>query len=81
MSEQLIIAIQEAVQQAVAPLHAELRQLHETLGERALSVTQLAHLAGVSRHTIYRRIDDGTLPVASQNPVRILYSEYRRSLG
>jgi AraC-like DNA-binding protein len=71
----------------IAPLREEVRdlrdeviQLRETLGERALSITELSRLSGKSTNTLYRRIEDGSLPVASTCPIRVLYSEYRRAL-
>ena len=78
--------IEEAVARAVAPLVEEVTmlrdeviQLRETLGERALTLTELSRVCGRSTDTLYRRIQDGSLRAASKRPYRVLYSDYRQA--
>lgn len=87
MSEAELTAIREAVREEMAPLLTQMEDLRhelqaygETLGDKTLSLSQVARKAGKSKRTIERRVEEGKLHViADVKPYRVLFSEYLRA--
>jgi hypothetical protein len=86
--KQFVRLVEDAVERATSPLEEEVedlqmevRLLSERLGDRALSVKEMEALTEgrVSYRTIYRRIKEGRLQTISDEPVRVLFSEFQRA--
>ena len=71
--------VESAVERAIGPLENQIWLLNERLGERALTLAELSALSGKSTDTLYRRIKERKLRVASERPYRVLYADYERA--
>lgn len=82
--QQLLEAVREAMKpfaEEMASLRDEVLLLNSRLGERALSIHEISALNGgrPSAQTVRRRVDAGLIEAAGRDPIRILYSEFKRA--